>query len=320
MKSCFVSMPFGRKPIDYRSGGTIDFDHLYFQVVKPVLESLGYTASRADELGGSALIHKAQLAAVMNSDAMIADVSGQNPNVLYELGMRHAVNPKPTVVMFCDRLPYDLMPIYALRYEIGGETPTPDEAASLSASLTRALTSEGQPASRYRSPLHDLFPELHVERPREPCVFIGHGRSKLWARVQLFLQQELGLNTVSYESESRAGLSIVPILERMLLEATFAVLLLTAEDETTDGTHRARQNVVHEAGLFQGHLGFQRVVMLVQDGLEEFSNVAGVQYISFRGEQVEQSFWELQRALRREGLITAVQPSAAADTPPAARR
>jgi predicted nucleotide-binding protein len=132
----------------------------------------------------------------MNSDAMVADVSGQNPNVLYELGMRHAVNPKPTV----------------------------------------------------------------------------------------------------------------------------AVLLLTAEDESADGTHRARQNVVHEAGLFQGHLGFQRVVMLVQDGLEEFSNVAGVQYISFRGEQVEQTFWELQRALRREGLITAAQPSAAADAPQASRR
>lgn len=318
MKTCFVSMPFGRKSIAAPGGGVIDFDHLYFQVVKPVVEGLGYTASRSDELGGFAVVHKAQLAAVMNSDAMIADVSGQNPNVLYELGMRHAVNPKPTVVMFCDRLPYDLMPNYAVRYEIAGETPTTDEATSLRTLLTRALI--GEDSSRYRSPLHDLFPELHVERPREPCIFIGHGRSKLWARVQLFLQQELGLKTVSYESESRSGLSIVPILDRMLLEATFAVLLLTAEDETADGTHRARQNVVHEAGLFQGHLGFQRVVMLIQDGLEEFSNVAGVQYISFRGEQVEQAFWELQRALRREGQITAAQPSAAADAPQAARR
>jgi predicted nucleotide-binding protein len=101
----------------------------------------------------------------------------------------------------------------------------------------------------------------------------------------------------------------------MLLEATFAVLLLTAEDETAEGTHQARQNVVHEAGLFQGHLDFQRVVMLVQDGLEEFSNVAGVQYISFKGDQVKQAFWELQRALRREGLITAAQPSAATGAP-----
>ena len=239
----------------------------------------------------------------MNSDAMIADVSGQNPNVLYELGMRHAVNPKPTVVMFCDRLPYDLAPNYAVRYQIAGETPTVDEAAELTASLKSALSEPGLKANRYRSPLHDLFPELHVDRPKAPCVFVGHGRSKLWARVQLFLKEELRLATVAYESESRAGFSIVPVLEQMLGTATFAALVLTAEDETADGLHRARQNVVHEAGLFQGHLGFQRVVMLVQNGLEEFSNIAGVQYISFSGDQVEQTFWELQRALRREGLI-----------------
>lgn len=78
--------------------------------------------------------------------------------------MRHAVDPKPTVVMFCGNPPYDLMPIYALRYEIAGETPTSDEAASIKESLSRALAHEGQPANRYRSPLHDLFPELHVER------------------------------------------------------------------------------------------------------------------------------------------------------------
>ena len=109
-------------------------------------------------------------------------------------------------------------------------------------------------------------------------------------------------------------------MEGMLTDATFAVLILTAEDETAEGSHRARQNVVHEAGLFQGRLGFQRVVMLVQNGLEQFSNVAGLQYISFTGEQIEQAFWELQRTLRREGLITGAQPSAAADAPPAMRR
>ncbi|MDQ3684658.1 MAG: nucleotide-binding protein, partial [Acidobacteriota bacterium] len=64
------------------------------------------------------------------------------------------------------------------------------------------------------------------------CVFIGHGRSVLWARLQLFLENDLGLETVSYESESRAGETIVPVLEKLLGQATFAVLILTAEDET----------------------------------------------------------------------------------------
>lgn len=137
----------------------------------------------------------------------------------------------------------------------------------------------------------------------KPNVFIGHGRSILWARLKIFIDDDLGLNTISYESESRVGDSIVPILERMLDEASFAVLILTAEDETAEGARRARQNVIHEAGLFQGRVGFRKAVLLKQEGLEEFSNVAGLQYVSFQGDRIEQTFYELQRVLKREGLL-----------------
>jgi hypothetical protein len=138
---------------------------------------------------------------------------------------------------------------------------------------------------------------------REPCVFIGHGRSRLWARVKTHLEDELGLATVTYESEPRTGDSIVLVLEKMLDQATFALLLLTAEDEGTAGGKRARQNVVHEAGLFQGRLGFKRAVLLMQEGIEEFSNVAGLQHIPFSGQNVEQTFYELRRVLKRERQI-----------------
>jgi hypothetical protein len=136
-----------------------------------------------------------------------------------------------------------------------------------------------------------------------PCVFIGHGRSVLWARLKMFLEDELNLATVTYESESRVGESIVPILERMLGQANFAVLVLSAEDETADGSKRARQNAVHEAGLFQGRLGFKRAVLLIQDGLDGFTNVEGLQHIKFGDNNIEQAFYELQRVLKREGML-----------------
>ena len=138
----------------------------------------------------------------------------------------------------------------------------------------------------------------------ENCIFIGHGRSKLWARVQVFIQDEMKVKTISYESESRAGKSIVPILEDMLDKATFAILILTAEDETKDGKMRARQNVIHEAGLFQGRLGFEKAILLLQNGSENFTNVDGLQYIGFSDENIEQTFYELQRVLKRESIIT----------------
>jgi len=141
------------------------------------------------------------------------------------------------------------------------------------------------------------------EQVYKPCVFIGHGRSKLWARAKMFLEDDLGLATVTYESEPRTGESIVPILEKMLAQSTFAVLILTAEDESPQGHRRARQNVIHEAGLFQGRLGFRKAVLLIQEGLERFTNVEGLQHIPFSGESIEQSFYELQRVLKREKQI-----------------
>jgi hypothetical protein len=56
-KTCFVSIPFGRKP---RPDGLVQgFDALYHDAIRPALEEVGYVPRRADELGGSAIIHRA---------------------------------------------------------------------------------------------------------------------------------------------------------------------------------------------------------------------------------------------------------------------
>lgn len=150
--------------------------------------------------------------------------------------------------------------------------------------------------------LHSTYERVPV--PKDPCVFIGHGHDVLWTLVRQFLENKCGLEVISFESEPHAGESIVPVLESMLAKATFAVLVLTGEDKTIRGSKRARQNVVHEAGLFQGVLGFPRAILLVQKGLEEFSNVHGLQCISFEGAQIASTFPELRRVLRREKQIS----------------
>lgn len=134
-------------------------------------------------------------------------------------------------------------------------------------------------------------------------IFIGHGRNKIWVRLQVYLQDEMELETVTFEAESRTSESIVNILTEFLNSASFAILVMTAEDETGDGKIRARQNVIHELGLFQGRLGFQKVVLLKEDKTENFSNIAGLQYIEFSGDNIEQTFYELHRTLKKQGLI-----------------
>ncbi|MDB4951830.1 MAG: hypothetical protein JWM27_4479 [Gemmatimonadetes bacterium] len=161
---------------------------------------------------------------------------------------------------------------------------------------------EGDPGHYLAGPGSKVRPS--VLRPLSTkAVFIGHGRSSLWSRVQIFLEHDHKLTVVSFESASRTGEHIVKVLEDFLDSASFAVLVLTGEDVTAAGTSRARQNVVHEAGLFQGRLGFNRAVLLVEEGIEEFSNIDGLQQIRFTGDGIQQTFYELGRVLRREGIV-----------------
>ncbi|HEY2545664.1 MAG TPA: TIR domain-containing protein [Candidatus Acidoferrum sp.] len=140
--------------------------------------------------------------------------------------------------------------------------------------------------------------------PKAQRIFLGHGRNKLWARVHIYLKDELHLSVEAWESNPRAGLHSVDVLNEVLDSCTFAVIIGTGEDATADGGLRARQNVVHEIGLFQGRLGFKKVALLQQRGVEEFSNLAGLQVIPFSGLQVEETFYELRRMLERERVIS----------------
>lgn len=78
---------------------------------------------------------------------------------------------------------------------------------------------------------------------------------------------------------------------------------MTAEDEQADGKQHARQNVIHEAGLFQERLGFERAIILVEDGCEDFSNIQGLGQIRFPKGNVSAVFEDIRRVLEREGLI-----------------
>lgn len=134
----------------------------------------------------------------------------------------------------------------------------------------------------------------------KPVVFIGHGRSMVWRDLKDHLREKHDLKVVFYEIGARAGHATRDILEEMLAKSSFALLVLTGEDETLEGAMRARQNVIHEAGLFQGKLGFSRAILLLEEGVEEFSNVQGVQCIRFRTGNIRETFGEVLATLRRE--------------------
>ena len=139
-----------------------------------------------------------------------------------------------------------------------------------------------------------------ANRQFHPTVFIGHGRSGAWRDLKDHLQDQHGINIEAYEIGARAGHTIRDILEDMLNKSSIAFLVMTGEDAQENGSIRARQNVVHEVGLFQGRLGFSRAVVLLEEGAEEFSNLHGVQQIRFQRDSIRETFGDVLATIRRE--------------------
>lgn len=149
----------------------------------------------------------------------------------------------------------------------------------------------------------DCFISLPPEKekaPAKPKIFIGHGGTPQWRDLKDHLQDQHGYDVISYETGSRTGHTIRDIIAEMLQISSFAVLVMTGEDQMEDGSIRARQNVIHEIGLFQGKLGFTKAIVLKEEGAEEFSNIHGVEQICYSKSNIKETFGEVLAVLRRE--------------------
>lgn len=145
------------------------------------------------------------------------------------------------------------------------------------------------------------------EGDEEFTVFLSHGRNLIWKEVKRYIERELEINVITLISEINRGRSVLEKLEEETEVCHFAVIIMTAEDEQANGQLRARQNVVHELGFCQGKFGRNNVLVLRQDELEEFSNMFGIIYESFRGGEIKTTFRRIKKELH-DGLERFLQP------------
>ena len=131
-------------------------------------------------------------------------------------------------------------------------------------------------------------------------IFIGHGHNPQWRDLKDHLHEQHGFEVVAYEIGPRAGLSVKEVLKDMLNKSSFALLVLTGEDLHIDGDMHARENVIHEIGLFQGSLGFSRAIAIIEEGVKEFSNILGINQIRFSKNNIRETFGDVIATVRRE--------------------
>jgi tetratricopeptide (TPR) repeat protein len=118
-------MPFGTK-------GGIDFNRVYDDLIRPALNSARFAVFRADEEMRAGNIRTDMFQELLLADLVVADLSIDNPNVWYELGVRHALRKRGTIQITCrrDHTPFDVLTERSIRYHIkeksGAVVPDPE--------------------------------------------------------------------------------------------------------------------------------------------------------------------------------------------------
>ena len=152
MKRAFIVRPFGTKE-------GIDFDHVQARLIDPVLDELGYTGRTTGDIVAAGNIRAEMFERLLAADLVIADISIHNANVFYELGIRHAMRDRKTVLIRtrAAEVPFDLRTDRYLDYD--GTKPADARAA------LRDAIDQTDALRRPDSPVFMLLPELKPVNP-----------------------------------------------------------------------------------------------------------------------------------------------------------
>src|SRR5580700_4228135 len=168
MPVCFVIMGFGQKP-DLATGRVLDLDKSYKNIIKPAVTAAGYECIRADEIQHSGVIDVPMYEMLFAADLVVADLSTANLNAVFELGVRHALKPRATIIIAENKftIPFDANHIVVRHYEHLGPDIGFDEVIRMRTVLTTLATAlKGGDA--VDSPVYTVLTDL--QRPTRPAT------------------------------------------------------------------------------------------------------------------------------------------------------
>lgn len=168
MKTCFVSMPLGIK-IDPSSGKDIDFDRIYYELIAPAIVATENRSFRMDDAAIQMNMQRTVIESVINSDIMISDLTTLNPNVMYELGMRH-IAQRGLTIMICasgTSLPFNISSSQVISYKLNEDGTVSDGSKQAFQQLLRYSIESSLDQIVTDSPVYQFFPGISISLPVE---------------------------------------------------------------------------------------------------------------------------------------------------------
>ena len=148
------------RPSKSEDGSQFDPKKVQDELITPALTATGYTGSTSDAISDSGSVPERMIQEIVNADLVIAEITVANPNVYYELGVRHALRPAGTILLRArsdgtSRVPFD---VQGWSY-VGYSDAVPAQALE---ELIRTIRT-ARAAGTIDSPVFRLFPDLRVE-------------------------------------------------------------------------------------------------------------------------------------------------------------
>lgn len=169
-KTCFVVMGFGVKT-DYRTSRDLDLDKSYRYVIKPAVEDAGLKCIRADEIPHAGTIDVPMFEQLLRADVVLADLSTSNCNAIYELGIRHALRPRTTIIIAEEQFsnPFDVSHVVIRRYRHDGKVLDIEEVERFRKELKQAII-DIVATEQKDSPVYTFLQNLIPPEERIPAV------------------------------------------------------------------------------------------------------------------------------------------------------
>lgn len=183
----FVAMPFGKKP--GADGTTIDFNAIYNDLIKPACEAAGLDVFRADEERSAGDIKTDMFQELLIADLVVADLTLDNPNVWYELGVRHALRARGIVLIQGprDKQPFDIYTDRKLNYCLKNGVPDPATLEQDKKALTGMVKATMESwQGRKISPVYHLLPNL--QEPQWKALRVGDA-VEFWQAYEAWAQR-----------------------------------------------------------------------------------------------------------------------------------